>query len=360
MPARESEPSRSIERTGVRPSATGGRTAHARFHSAELAIVCSHYDLGVIRSIHRFPRGSPESPKLVLDTTTGRYLLKRRAPGQDNPYRVALSHSIQLHLARRQFPVARLVGTRTENNSMLQIGGRIYELFEFIEGQAFDGSAECTGDAGRALAWYHRLIGPFSPQWKPPAGSYHDSASVRERLSAVATMNRQWEAGCASLLELYEEAARRASEAGAGQWPTQIIHGDWHPGNMLFRSGRVAAVIDLDNPRTAPRAMDVASAALQFSLERSDDSPATWPEGLALDRYRRFLTRYDAVDGATLSEAEIAAIPHLMIQSLIAEAVSRIAGTGRFGRFEPPEVLEMVGRKSRWIRLAVDRLIRFT
>ncbi|MHC4613985.1 MAG: phosphotransferase, partial [Planctomycetota bacterium] len=93
----------------------------------------------------------------------GVFLLKRRAPGRDDPYRVAFSHNIQLYLADRGYPVPRLIGTRETNNSMLQEGGRIYEVFEYKSGCRYDSSAVATEHAGAALAMLHRLLDDFKP-----------------------------------------------------------------------------------------------------------------------------------------------------------------------------------------------------
>ena len=128
-----------------------------RFDPRELAIVLSHYDLGIIEQIRAYPRGSPRSPKVRLKSRRGVFLLKRRAPGRDDPYRVAFSHSLQLYLAERGYPVANLVGTRDTNNSMLQVGGRIYEMFEHRSGARYNGSARATERSGGALASLHNL-----------------------------------------------------------------------------------------------------------------------------------------------------------------------------------------------------------
>ncbi len=51
----------------------------ATFDAAELAVVLSYYDLGVIESITEFARGSRRSPKVGIVGERGKFLLKRRA-----------------------------------------------------------------------------------------------------------------------------------------------------------------------------------------------------------------------------------------------------------------------------------------
>jgi hypothetical protein len=58
-----------------------------------------------------------------------------------------------------------------------------------------------------------------------------------------------------------------------------------------------------------------------------------------------------------LSQAELRAIPWLMIEALIAEAVFPIAATGNFGRMEGVAFLQMVQRKIVWIQRAADHLV---
>src|SRR3954463_4920826 len=61
---------------------TGGR---GQFSAGELAVVMSHFDIGVIDSIVESPRGSRKAPKLLIVSEQGKFLLKRRARGKDDP-----------------------------------------------------------------------------------------------------------------------------------------------------------------------------------------------------------------------------------------------------------------------------------
>src|SRR2546423_143891 len=117
------------------PEPTKAAGTREQFSAEELAIVLSHFEIGVIDSIVDFPRGSRKAPKLLIVSEQGKFLLKRRARGRDDPFKVAFSHAIQLHLASQQFPLPHLIGTRRDNNSMLQWRGSVYELFEDIPGQ---------------------------------------------------------------------------------------------------------------------------------------------------------------------------------------------------------------------------------
>lgn len=346
---------------------TGAAGVRDRFAADELAIVLSHFDLGVIQAIQEFPRGSRKAPKLLIQSDKGTFLLKRRAKGKDDPFKVAFCHSMQLHLMDRAFPLPRLIGTRKDNNSMLQLKGAIYEVFEYITGSGYDNSPEATQDSGRTLALFHKLIAEYTAEYEPPKGSYHATRSVQAAMQAVpgslmkadpktASAPDQLQKLAAYLLRAYNEAAVRANELGLSDWPMQIIHSDWHPGNMLFRKTRVVAVIDYDTARIQQRVIDVANGALQFSIIGGGDDAAQWPDDIDLTRFKRFMKGYDSEN--VLSKAELQTIPWLMIEALIAEAALPIAATGSFARMEGYGFLKMIERKVRWLRSRAADLAR--
>jgi homoserine kinase type II len=155
--------------------------------------------------------------------------------------------------------------------------------------------------------------------------------------------------------DAYVHAAAQVNQLGLAEWESQIVHGDWHPGNMLFRNKRVVAVIDYDAARRQQRVIDFANGALQFSILGGGEDPSDWPEYPDEARFKRFMRGYDSV--SVVSVAEIKAVPYLMCEAMIAEAVLPIAATGSFGRFDGFGFLEMIGRKVQWILGHCDQLV---
>jgi homoserine kinase type II len=294
-----------------------------------------------------------------MRSESGTYLLKRRARGKDDAIKVAFTHAIQLHLATRQFPLPHLIGTRRDNNSMLQWRGAIYEVFEYIKGTGYDSSLDATQDSGKTLGLFHRLLTDFGSEYDPPRGTYHDSRTVVNSLEKCPQKLVQTSAEAAEqreqlsevvrfLFNAYKQSADAVNQTGLPDWPAQITHSDWHPGNMLFRGSRVVAVIDYDAARLCPRVIDAANGALQFAIVGGNDDASTWPDYLDMARYKRFLFGYDQVN--QLTNAELECIPHLMIEALIAEAAIPIAQTGSFARIEGLPFLQMVERKVKWMQ----------
>ena len=346
-----------------------GEKGRIQFKADELAVVMSHYDVGIIRAIQEFPRGSRKAPKALIRTDGGLYLLKRRAHGKDDPFKVAFSHAVQLHLTEKQFPLPHLIGTRGENNSMLQLGGRVYELFEYIKGTSYDGELETTEEGGKVLGLYHRLTRDFQTEYEPAKGTYHDSEMVKKTFEMIPrTVEkvkrdlgigelRKVEELSDALEEMYLSAALKVKMLGLDDWPTQVVHSDWHPGNCLYRKGRVVAVIDYDAARLQQRVMDVANGGLQFSILGGGDKPNRWPEHLDESRLKQFVRGYEGVKDCVLSKAEVQVMPWLMIEALIAESAIPVAAAGRFANMDGVAFLEMVRRKVDWLEENAERLV---
>lgn len=343
--------------SGAPSSAT--TPARATFEAGELAMVVSRYDIGVIESVKEFRRGSGRAPKVVLKTDRGRYLLKRRRIGREGVARVRFCHELQVHLAARRFPLPKLIASRTDGQTMLTLDDFVYELFEFIPGDHYDQSLDATADAGRALGLFHRLLSGFrSPAFAPTTASYHNAVGIEDHLAKVE--QHLADAAAAGIIKRlrtsYADAARRAEELGIGSWPRQVVHGDWHPGNMLFRGSRVSAVIDYDTARSCPRVIDIANGAMQFSITMQGQDPDRWPTSLDEGRFKRFCRGYETVPDCVISTAELEALPWLMIEALIVEAIVPIAATGSFAGLSGVSFLRMADAKTAWLQQHASRL----
>lgn len=330
---------------------------HAVFDAPELAVVLSHYDLGVIESITEITRGSSRSPKVGVVAERGKFFLKRRAPHRSDPDRVRLTHLLHDRLRAAGLPIPAVIALRNGARAV-QLREHVYELFEFIPGHGFARTSEEARSAGELLARVHQTLDGFEPPngLAVPIGDYHDAPGVRTGLCAIGSTlmshdsftgdEAELAALTQNLLERYDAAAEAVNDLGFASWPEKITHADWHPGNLLFRGRQVVAVLDLDAARRARFVTDVANGVLQFSI-LSGGEPETWPEQLDEERYQAFLDAYQRI--RPLPDGEQNAIPHLMAEALIAECVPPIAETGSVGQWAGFRVMKMIRRKLAWI-----------
>ena len=377
------------------PDSTSDPRHPGRITAGELVLVCSHYNLGTIRTVRKLPGGSRESPKVLLISDHASYLLKRRAPGAaSDPHTVALTHEIILFLESRGVPAPQLVCTRKDNNSLLQLspealakapgpaadepatepvrGPRVYEVYKFVRGRPY---ARTTGDAsgaGDLLAHVHAELREFRPSWRLPRGSYHARPDAARLLRSIARHQPEHAPICRSLEERYARAWERAAANGADLLSEQIIHADWHPGNLIYAIesaqqplSKVAAILDFDSARQAPALMDAVNGAMQFALGKKtvagqmqlalgpDLFQAFWA-GFNRARRERPPQIDDGLDQARPS------IPWLMIEALVLEAATPIAATGAFERMEAGAILRAVDKAAGALENAQTELVRLS
>ncbi len=333
----------------------------AHFATRELAEVLSNYDIGTIKKVQTLTAGNRRAPKKIILSDHGKFLLKRRPKGKDDMYHVAFSHSVQLYLEEKGFPVAPLVASRDRSSTALRVEDHAYELFHFIDGIRYDTSTQAVTDAGRQLALFHQHLVGFACAWKPLRGSYHDSGGVRGHLRTIAsqrgagrTDSSLWRTA-EELMNLYNQSSVTVNQLGYDSWPEQIVHADWHPGNMLFADHQVAAILDFDSARVAPALTDLANGMMQFSIVAGRPNPADWHDYLDERKLENFVAGYR--DVVTLEPDMIKALPDLMIEAMIAEPVLPIAATGFFGYLKGGEFLKMIHRKCSWIDQNRDIII---
>ena len=330
-----------------------------KFSSEELVCVLSHYDIGVILRLKSLSGGNRRTPKMVLVSEKGKFLLKRRPHGKDDMARVTFTHEIQKYLAENDFPVTSLLATRDTNETVLRLDHHIYELFKFVTGTRYNGSSEETAKAARQLARFHRLLADY-PHNQPWINCYHDSTAVRRHLKTIGSdhstlPSQKMRTTSETLMRLYNDSSICVTQLGFDSWPRQIIHGDWHPGNMLFTGHKIAALLDFDSVRVASTVTDLANAMLQFSIVGGRPNPNDWPDYFDEDKLARFIKGYRSV--AELDKNKLDVLPDLMIETMIAEAVLPIAATGFFGHLSGTDFLDMILRKAKWLDKNRNKLI---
>ncbi|MBN2137387.1 MAG: phosphotransferase [Sedimentisphaerales bacterium] len=324
----------------------------AHFTPEELVRVLSHYDIGVVHKAEAVSAGNRRVPKMVFLSEKGKFFLKRRSRSRNDLKWVTFAHAVQSYLAKDGYPAVSLVTTRDAGSTVLQINHHVYEMFEFVTGSRYDGSAEQTLDIGRRLAGLHRRLADFKSDARPPQACFHDSATVRRHLKTLgsdrlAGPDRQMQVTAEALMPLYNGSSARVNQCGFDSWQEQIIHGDWHPGNMLFNDGRIAAVLDFDSVRLAPPVIDLANAMLQFSIVGGRPNPAEWPDYFDQNKLLGVLAGYRQV--IEPDRNKLNALVDLMIETMIAEAVLPVVATGFFGNLSGLDFLKMILRKAKWL-----------
>jgi Ser/Thr protein kinase RdoA (MazF antagonist) len=221
-----------------------------------------------------------------------RYFLKRLGPWRNLP--LADEARILRHLARQGVPVAEFMPT----DRATLYAGPVEDSFILIPRLASDhfNPAEIVSmeeTIGGALAELHLALARYP--W--PANSYVEqlSESLAQDLMLPPDVAKGF-------------ARRRGSMVAAlADLPTQLIHGDLTPENVVLRRpAAVSGFIDFDHLPLAPRIWDIAKyVSRRIRLRWRQGSTAA--DLGRLDHLAGFLTGYHRTN--PLSSAEIEALP---------------------------------------------------
>ncbi len=332
--------------------------------SHEVQEVLGHYRLARVKEARAFNRGSSKSPKVLLRTLDGDFILKRCAPGQDDPDRLASRHRIVSMMEEHGCPIAGVVPS-TDGETFIRRGSRLYELFRYVEGRRYRRNGPQAHASGYEMARMHDLLqdwdGPL-----PEGSGYHEASGVETALQRLPERlcpddphrRRGMTAICRSLAALFGEAHSNVDRLGYGAAVRTIVHGDWHPGNVLFDGDEIVAILDFDSIRHEPRVLDVANGMLQFTMQiGSADDIDRWPDALDLFQLESMRRGYDAGTFEPLEPQEIAMLPWLMIEALVVESIAPIAVRGQFGSIPGDRFLRHIERQIGWIRPRIDDLV---
>ena len=229
--------------------------------------VLDQYELPSIRNI-RHPGGTA-SPKLLLETEEGSFIVRRRPDGMTQPGFVRFDHAWRAYLAGKSFPVAALVPAGT-GLTWVDVEGTVYELSRYVVGSlSVRPDPSQLRNAGRALAAYHSLGEGFREPGKegfPREDHISVLKPLLDGLYALAPDGETTSQLNALTGELEEVSGRL--EGGLYESLEQgVIHGDFHAGNMLFRGPAVAAFIDLDYANREAILRDIGDAFVSLAAD---------------------------------------------------------------------------------------------
>lgn len=152
--------------------------------------------------------------------------------------------------------------------------------------------------AARALADFHvacknideRFIDSSAPM---PANVFdHLSKTIDRSLSSARAPSAEGDELIGWLDEIANQLQAHLREtlrkAAAIEMDSQLVHGDFHAGNVLFRHGKVVGILDLEYFHRGCRLSDVAYGALMFSIGKGETE-----ERLVGERSHAFACAYN-------------------------------------------------------------------
>jgi homoserine kinase type II len=203
-------------------------------------------------------------------------------------------HRLILFLHDHGFPVAPPLLTKRKH-TYVSILGIPCSLYPFIEGQPMaPRNLRQLRASAETLARYHQLTAGYSGV--PPLSQAPFPKLFEEKLKDFRKYYETFEdspstLGIAESMLAFEssldEIETEMQNISYDSLPKVVIHGDYKPGNVLFRGDNVAAVIDFGRSRNEARLFDIAKT-ISGLAGTSDD--ATF-----LQVTHAFFTAYDSI-----------------------------------------------------------------
>ena len=304
--------------------------------------------LGQIHSIRPHQGGSSGSTKYAIESTEGRFLLKGRPHRALSPERLQLMRSVMGQCLEAQLPVPEL-RPQADGARHIEQGDFVWELQSWIGGKNAQRGRRDAHASGIALAMFHRATRNH------PASNQSSGNSRVEFTSLVGRAIKRAPSSKASLQQLEDlaELAKIKSQArGVMDHPKQILHGDWHPKNLLLHpDGRVSGILDFDAIRVDAVAHELANAVLQVSLRRPKDlAPNQWPSGLHFQAGQQVTSAWRSRIGKAPPDGTWSMLPWLMIETIAVETVLPVAVWGQIPGIDVEDWIRAGAETAEWIR----------
>ncbi|MFC1991882.1 phosphotransferase [Chloroflexota bacterium] len=304
-------------------------------------IIAEHYQIGKLVNYEQLLIGYENITYIIeteLNNSRSKYCFRRynRARREED---IQFEHSVINHLVSRGFDLtARIIKTidgrsyvkRLEGEDN-RVGDVFYAIFDFLPGEDkyiwYDPptSREVLSNVAVVLARFHNAtfdLNPAGQRDEPEIIEFIPTIARQIEERAEAAGKTQFEICLLDNLSLFTDNIDRTLEAIDNkkyqELPHQVIHRDYHPGNLKFQNKRVTGLFDYDWTKIEARCYDVAYAVTHFCTLWKGKQ-----EGhLGLDKATTFLDSYQkTLKGSKgvvpLTQVELRYLPHLIRAGII-------------------------------------------
>ena len=215
---------------------------------SECLEICSQFALGEFVSADKV--GGTRNLNYVFKTGRGKWLVRRRYEGYNDPERVTFDRRAAQYLSDNGVPVI----PPMKGNS------RRHDVYRFAEGRhLLDGNREDIIALAGSLAHLHHAGHSFQPRYEKlgPRGET-DPERLLANIEKIQAESPDTADALAQYLKMTTQAAKDLPLPLYSSLPHTIVHGDIQPANILIKDGRVSAFVDLDWLAWRPRIYDLA------------------------------------------------------------------------------------------------------
>ena len=302
-------------------------------------IVSNHYNIGRLTNFEQLHLGYLNI-SYIIETARGgksrKYFFRRYKEGI-KAEEIEFEHSIIQHLIERQFRlIAGVIPTTDGKTFVKRLEGDgakklkiFYAIFDFLPGddkyswinpQCIDVEIE---NAAAVLAQFHNTVADLVPTGK------RNEPRIPELLPEIATFvshcsrnpgktifNSYFQEHLSLIQDNITKTREALGSIGKSLLPQQIIHSDYHPGNLKFEGNKIVGLFDFDWSKLDFRCFDVALAITYFFsswVDQDDGKLHLDNTGVFIDIYQNTLKDKSGI--GPMNTAELACLPHMICAS---------------------------------------------
>ncbi len=303
---------------------------------AQLQKLADEFDLGRIVQMDA-PFNTQCNLTDPFRTGQGTFILRARH-AEDYAERVEFLHNVIRYLRSRGFPAPEVLKTR-RGKAWTLWGDRLVEVQRFVphdvgthrDWSRMNAAGSILGELHRHLHALPKSMGFVPPEMRndlTPTECLEHSDTVLARVRAQRDADPDTRESAIQAIETVQQLAPPIAnnhERIIGGMPWNVVHGDFHPWNLLYRGDDVAAVVDYDFLQERERIFDVAYA--MRSLVANLDFPPGAAENISYDslpwwKLHIWLDQYDESSYQPLTDRERAHLPGELMRLQLVEIVA--------------------------------------
>ena len=241
------------------------------------AIIAEEYPLGQALRVEPLPAvHQRRHRKLLVHMDKGRFLAKTYDRDPTVLDALRFQHRLSDHLDAHGLPIAHIQRARS-GKRIVERGGWAIELQVFVEGGLMRITRNSLTIAGDALGRFHEVCSGL-PRPDRDARMWRFSEVPRQTFATLFEQAKkegdpEVAIDCCNRIALFlRDASQELSLEKRKAFENGLIHGDWHVGNLIYRDGQLAAIVDLEFAGEGCFLEDLAYGLSNLCVRTSSDA----------------------------------------------------------------------------------------
>ncbi|MFH1841395.1 MAG: phosphotransferase [Candidatus Nealsonbacteria bacterium] len=220
--------------------------------------------LGKIKKVELLEHNNINSTNYFVFAGKGKYVLRNFTDGS-SPEKMEKTCKILKFCIERKIKVSEPI-LRKKGNFVDE--KKNFYLTKYYPGGFFQGRESELKDVAKNLALLHLVLAKSPIRYNYKLGDEYYKhltlAELRQIKKKALAGNTKFDKTVLENFDYFTESFSRKKKVDSKE--NQLIHYDFHPGNVIFKNNKVAVILDFNAMRRGERIKDLAFASFKFSF----------------------------------------------------------------------------------------------